>query len=268
MGVEGSKPSWTLTFSFSRKKQKTMEEDIEVEGEWRKVKVYGKYTPQRPGKQPSYDQFVLEAKAFADLPEGGVDKATILTKTITESGTVEQKKREVVYQKDNCNERKEGSNPWQGPPPAFKLCVIQNGANKWITDKRGEEERMRWEIEESNKIINEKEEPHSILKGQSWKKACETKSTINFSPVEEISCGSSKTQETIPVFMPRCGLAPPSWVTHNWLTEKEIIRRLRSPGEMKGAKEEFIYDCQQWIRWYAEQTEVLQSWVKLLQKEK
>lgn len=28
-----------------------MEEDIEVEGEWRKVKVYGKYTPQRPATE-------------------------------------------------------------------------------------------------------------------------------------------------------------------------------------------------------------------------
>jgi hypothetical protein len=92
-----------------------------------------------------------------EVPEGGVYKATILTKTITESGTVEQKKREVVYQKDKTvmREKKE-SNPWQGPPPAFKLCAIQNGANKWITNQRGEEERMRWEIEESNKIINEK----------------------------------------------------------------------------------------------------------------
>jgi len=74
VGVEGSKPSWTLTFSFSRKKQKTMEEDIEVEGEWRKVKVYGKYTPQRPGKQPSYEQFVLEAEHFADLIFGNLDE--------------------------------------------------------------------------------------------------------------------------------------------------------------------------------------------------
>lgn len=49
------------------------------------------------------------------------------------------------------------SNPSRCAPLACKLALIlPNGEVKWVVDRRAEAERIQWEMEESDRIIQQK----------------------------------------------------------------------------------------------------------------